>query len=363
MFDFRNELSKITPLIEKGAKIYIFGTGHTYDGFCELYMRLLGIDLNECIDGFIDNDIKKQKQSILSKQIYSLDEIDADSCVVIIVSNDKKTIYDASLQLSRRNYIFRHSFFTQNCFMWLLMRWEYSRLLEFKNIHTGKRCFIIGNAPSLNAEDLNKLKHEITFASNRIYLMFDKTVYRPSYYMIHDDAILQRYHEEITKNISCPVFYHYNASKGIENFDIKNKYFYYSEWRVDWQPQEQICPMFSEEPLHLYWGATITYDCIQMAVQMGFTEIYLLGVDMEYQSAIKSDGTIVFDHVEKDHFVDDRSYSEASFSYLPLIDIIKAAYTSAKKYADTHNIKIYNASRGGKLDIFERVDFDKLTKE
>ncbi len=37
-----------------------------------------------------------------------------------------------------------------------------------------------------------------------------------------------------------------------------------------------------------------------------------------------------------------------------------AAYTEAKRYADTHGIKIYNATRGGKLEVFERVDFDSL---
>jgi hypothetical protein len=36
------------------------------------------------------------------------------------------------------------------------------------------------------------------------------------------------------------------------------------------------------------------------------------------------------------------------------------AYREAKKYADLHNIKIYNATRGGMLEVFERVDLDKV---
>lgn len=36
------------------------------------------------------------------------------------------------------------------------------------------------------------------------------------------------------------------------------------------------------------------------------------------------------------------------------------AYKAARKYADAHGIKIYNATRGGKLEVFERVDFDSL---
>ena len=31
------------------------------------------------------------------------------------------------------------------------------QLLKYKNLHQGEKCFIIGNGPSLRAEDLQKL--------------------------------------------------------------------------------------------------------------------------------------------------------------------------------------------------------------
>ena len=46
------------------------------------------------------------------------------------------------------------------------------RLQAFKDIHKGKRAFIIGNGPSLKQTDLTKLKNEFTFGLNRIYLCF-----------------------------------------------------------------------------------------------------------------------------------------------------------------------------------------------
>ena len=42
------------------------------------------------------------------------------------------------------------------------------------------------------------------------------------------------------------------------------------------------------------------------------------------------------------------------------IDKATAAYISAKKNAESRKIKIYNATRGGMLDVFERIDFDEL---
>ena len=43
-----------------------------------------------------------------------------------------------------------------------------------KNLHYGKRAFVIGNGPSLTTADLDHLTEEITFAANKIYLAYEK---------------------------------------------------------------------------------------------------------------------------------------------------------------------------------------------
>src|SRR5699024_7865108 len=82
--------------------------------------------------------------------------------------------------------------------MWARTEWERTealcpgnraRIEALRNCHKGERCFIIGNGPSLRAEDLDKLKNEITFACNRINLIFDQTDWRPTYYCITDLAL------------------------------------------------------------------------------------------------------------------------------------------------------------------------------
>jgi hypothetical protein len=64
------------------------------------------------------------------------------------------------------------------------------KLKSFKNIHEGKRCFIIGNGPSLKTEDLEKLKNEYTFAANKIYVVFDETDWCPTYYCIQGFGLI-----------------------------------------------------------------------------------------------------------------------------------------------------------------------------
>ena len=40
-----------------------------------------------------------------------------------------------------------------------------------------------------------------------------------------------------------------------------------------------------------------------------------------------------------------------------------SSYKTAKEYADSHGIKIYNATRGGKLEVYERVNLDEVLKK
>ena len=119
------------------------------------------------------------------------------------------------------------------------------------------------------------------------------------------------------------------------------KYHLCDEWAFDRYPK------FSENlSQKSYVGGTIVYTCIQLAVYMGFREIYLLGVDF----------TGAGEHGSKyNHF-----YSEKELTSVSYTDQVKAAYEKARKYADEHGIKIYNATRGGNLEIFERVNFDDL---
>ena len=105
---------------------------------------------------------------------------------------------------------------------------------------------------------------------------------------------------------------------------------------------------------------------MQCAVYLGFKEIILLGVDHSYAKEMRKDGTIVINKNTKNHFANyhaegywGNGRSDEEMVTYP-VDLVTMAYETAKKYADTHGIKILNATRGGKLEVFERVDFDSL---
>ena len=104
---------------------------------------------------------------------------------------------------------------------------------------------------------------------------------------------------------------------------------------------------------------TVVFTAIQFAVYMGMKEIYLMGVDHHFHTSINSQGEIVVDPTAKDYFSDDYNRDRENL-YIPNTDLSTLTYVAAKEYADTHGIEIYNATRGGKLEVFPRVDFDFL---
>ena len=91
---------------------------------------------------------------------------------------------------------------------------------------------------------------------------------------------------------------------------------------------------------------TVVYACLQWAVYLGFKEIYLLGCDFNFSKNFDS---------PDDHF-----YQKVEQHYTFNYKIVEKSYENAQTYAHTHGIMIYNATRGGKLEVFPRVDFDKL---
>lgn len=225
-----------------------------------------------------------------------------------------------------------------------IRRWyvdsEYPRKIrKLKNMHKGRRCFLIGNGPSLRAEDLNKLKEEISFSSNKIYKMFDKTSWRPYYYIIGD----QKYSCEIDAR-KIPARERFvgleNVKKPIKTYKDSDVILYSKVTDL----KDGYIPVINEEAdKFLYTGHTVLFEAFEIALYMGCNEFYLLGVDCDYTTS----GTHFYNSGQQTYTYDHASY-------------MRNAWMAIKEYAETHNIKVYNASRSGKLDFFERVDFDNI---
>ena len=231
---------------------------------------------------------------------------------------------------------------------------QHKELEVYKDKHRGKRIFVIGTGPSLCLEDLDTLyrNHEICIACNKVYRIYDNTPWRADYYGFLDGRVIEDCKADIY-DIPNTVFfgdsYHYDINERFENVN----YFHYKE-----EAFYPNYPRFSDDfTKGFYMGCTTTYSFgIQLAAYLGAAEIILLGVDFD----ITGNVTNPENHFIKDYFRENEAekYKSAVFRR----EVILKAYEGAEAYSRKHGFRIYNATRGGSLEVFERVNFDSLFK-
>ncbi len=231
---------------------------------------------------------------------------------------------------------------------------------KLKGKYAGKRCFIIGNGPSLTVDDLNKLKNEISFGSNRIFTIYGKTDWRPTFYANQDQDVLKNMLCELNDTVSQSDLSFMSAHNytvcGEQLKDLNNVLWMQKRFSP---PKKNTYGFSHDVSKEVIEGLTITYTCLQLAAYMGFSEIYLLGIDHNYPIEIDDDGNIVKNDDSVKAYFGDAMVSMSDIN-LPKIVEMTRAYISAEKYSRKNGFRIFNATRGGKLEAFERVDFDML---
>jgi len=241
-------------------------------------------------------------------------------------------------------------------YLYLDRNWrEWDRL---HNLYQGRSGFVIGNGPSLKIEDLDKLVGRIAIGSNRIYLAYDQTRFRPTLLTVIDEIVAESMVDELRalpgkkyfagslKKILEPMpgAVYWNAMSGALSNTLRRRF----------SPDARRC---------LYAGHTVIYNNLQIAYHLGLTTVYLIGMDFsfklpakrekhEYAEALVCEG-------EVNHFIPNYRKPGERWS-MPDLERQEAAFISAREYYESNGRRIFNATRGGKLEVFPRVDFDEV---
>lgn len=231
-------------------------------------------------------------------------------------------------------------------------------LESVENLYGGKnkRVFIIATGPSLRISDLEWLEenNEITMSVNGIYKIFEKTKWRPTYYVMDDYWVYKKWLDsgvkfEFEKNCKDLVFLSDDMKRGLvykpeESRVASISMCYWDHW---YNPKSKYMKYSKDLKYGHYDMFTVTNLCINLADYMGFEKVYLLGVDCNYRAgkaAHIGEGKTEFD--------------EKTLENLILVeDAQKRGYELINKACPN---LVYNATRGGALEVFSRVDMDDI---
>lgn len=233
---------------------------------------------------------------------------------------------------------------------------RFTPLQSLKNIHRGERCFIVATGPSLQLSDLELIKNEVCFSCNSIVKLLNKTNWRPEYYFMYDKDVYKNIKSDITenqeyiKNFFHPYdweYFHHNSRPYILKRDSwyshKEKEFLRYFFNSKLQFSHDISKV-------VYRGGSVVHVMMQFAFFMGFKEIYLLGCDLNFLGPSIHAKGLSYDRPSS--FSPERAKSGMLEDYELIKEIMKK-----------RNINVYNSTRGGYLDVFERVNLEDIVKK
>lgn len=271
-------------------------------------------------------------------------------------------------------------------------------LEDFAGRHRGRRCFVVGNGPSLNEIDMGRLKDEITLGSNRCFLGFERWGFPFTYWGISDTFQIQEYAREYEASVPAEVtkFFPFEYSPLLR---------FEAACPLNLQLCREAAHGFSDQPGTLYAGHTVTHMLLQLAAVMGCDPIILIGSDHRYDvkapswprktirrahrflqrrfrdtapyrmgeaaflewrksraSAAADRGGFwdVTDPSKPTHF-DSRYTAQTGRKFrLPEPELAEQDFLCALRWAQARGVRILNATPNSALEVFTKVPYDEL---
>ena len=240
------------------------------------------------------------------------------------------------------------------------------RMKMWKNKFDG-RCFCVGNGPSLRNTPLHLLENKYTFGLNRVAKIYPFTSWRPTFYVNVTVATADEGWRDSAKEaiVDTPSFVGYGTLPHLleaKGTVLSIPHHVFPLWVSDDVPRQ-------EYPDPNIWSHDVSRNIskygssmlavMQIAVYLGFKELIMVGCDMGWRP---------FDYEEdKDpnHFTEDY-WGKMNLSGQEIIvtpelaqrytDDARSGHVLAKKVCDKLGVKIYNATMGGELEVYPRVD-------
>lgn len=233
-----------------------------------------------------------------------------------------------------------------------------------KDKHTGQRCFILGAGSSIKDQDISKLKGEIVISVSNTFVHPEFTKIKPKYHIL--PPLLRshgRMHSEEKFTVwlqemeiatgNAEMFLHIGDREMIlRNQLFKGRILHWVDY-VDWSDDsDHLIDIMRLPPI---WS--VSELALTVAVNFGFEEIYLIGIDHDWFNDVM---VYFYDHT-KEHALRphecDLSFADSEFQMRRHADIFK-------RYKHLQSIKqnIFNANANPRhyLDVFPKVNFNDL---
>jgi len=217
---------------------------------------------------------------------------------------------------------------------------DYPYLNLIHNKYTNKRCFVVGMGPSLDKTNFKNIQQDFIIASNNFYEGKHKFKVNPLITVVADDTVFSKHYLKLLKEPTM-IYLTEDATRHY----LQNEMFYKTIYPTSSTLKiVKIRPLgnmdtfmkLSKDLRKGAYGGMVIWSSLQVAYHLGFKEVYLLGCDCTFKKG--------------EHFKGAQSFKKSVDDWEPIFK----KYEIAKRMFELSGRKIYNATVGGDLEIFER---------
>jgi len=232
---------------------------------------------------------------------------------------------------------------------------EYLQLRALKDIYRGRRGFLVANGPSLNSMNLSLLKNEFICILNNGGQAIGGMLPHADMHVVTDNNKYRRFAaelESVALTNSIPYrFFNFKVRKVWKKLEQRSKRPYF----IIGNPRPLLEMGFTRDPWHGYGECgTVVLWAVQIMYYMGFSEIYVLGVDLDYQSQ----GPYFYSLSAKDRVHEqDPTLKARRAAFVPHAD---KGFALLLGVMQADGRKLMNAGVGGRLNALPRADFEAL---
>jgi hypothetical protein len=239
----------------------------------------------------------------------------------------------------------------------------------FRDKHKQQRCFVIANGPSVKTQNLEPLGNDVTLVMSGFWHHDVVSLWQPTYYCFSDPAYfdgsepVKEFFRNLRGRITSSTFFApLPARKIVEDqqlLPLEQTY-----WIQFWGELHDRLAERRKIDLTVDIPSTMSVSqlCIMAAIYMGCSPIYLLGLDHDWLAHRGEAGHFYRGHggLEK-HQEFKPQLSDWSYKFLMECQLkLWTGYENLAEIAATRGIQILNATNGGFLDVFERVNYDDV---
>lgn len=369
--------------LKSSKEIIVFGAGDNGRYIAE-YLEMLGIPISM----FVDSDINKQNVMIGGILCDKLESLNGrkESCLIVTPLKNNKELANAFREKGFKNiYDWDEmrlfiKLDTHKVERYLKKYQDLYKLLksneQFRGKYKGHRCFVLGTGPSLKSQDLKYLRNEFVVTVNQFMRSRQFEDVGTNFHVWNDSGYFTESGESevlqerigLCKKIGKKAISFLPYNKSVE-FVKKNhldeflNIYYYQEYGTI--PLEKATLNLSS--LMPEVGSAVL-SAVNIAIYMGFSEIYLLGCDCtDILTVISAKNSVI---ASAQYAYEDDSFVETQVKYMlgerPLEFIYElqakkfAAFRKIYEICKEEGVKIFNCTEGGILEGIPRKKYEDV---